>query len=332
MPAVLRLAWPTVLSFVLNNGFRINDQYWVKGLGGAAHAAIGASTILLILNFAVIFLAVGGSVPLVARATGANDDNERDDVIRHTFVLALLIAVALGVLGYLFTPHMTRAFRVAPDVAPLMTSYMRTIYIWILPLVLAPILDNLFIAMGNTKVPMVLQALAVSANLVLNPLLIYGFGEFEGMGIAGAAVGTGLSRALTSVLGMFLLLRLYRVRLFHGASVRIARLWSVFCQGLPIALSIGVYAGVYAGLFALIIGDLGQDVAAGFGIGFNAFESVSYPFVLGVAMAGASLVGRNLGAKQVDGAWQAVRHTRFVGRLVGLGFALVFFFGSNLIR
>ncbi|MFT7487024.1 MAG: MATE family multidrug resistance protein, partial [Candidatus Paceibacteria bacterium] len=176
MPAVLRLAWPTVLSFVLNNGFRLNDQYWVQGLGSAAHAAIGSSTVLLILNFSVIFLAIGGSVPLVARATGANDDRERDDVIRHTLLLGLIIALVLGVFGWWLTPAATELFDVSAEVAPLMIQYMRMMYIGILPIVLAPILDNIFIAMGNTRLPMFMQLAAVGLNLLLNPLLIYGYG------------------------------------------------------------------------------------------------------------------------------------------------------------
>ena len=48
---ILRLAWPSVLSFVLNNAYRINDQYWVQGLGTEAQAALGSTIFVLIMNF-----------------------------------------------------------------------------------------------------------------------------------------------------------------------------------------------------------------------------------------------------------------------------------------
>lgn len=326
--AVLRLAWPTVLSFVLNNGFRINDQYWVGGLGGDAHAAIASSTVLLILNFAVIFIAVGGSSPLVARATGARDVGERDDVIRHALGLGVGIGVLLSVIGWFATPLAARAFDVADGVEPLMVGYLRTIYLCILPLVLAPIVDNLFFAMGHTRVPMLLQGGAVLLNLGLNPLLIYGAGEWSGLGIEGAALATCASRGLTSILGLVLLVRLHRIQLWTGARLRLTRLVQMVHLGLPVALSIAIYAGVYVALFALVIGPLGRDVSAGFGIGFNAFESVSYPFFLGIAIAGSSLVGRNLGAGRADEAWRAVRNVRGLGRVVGVLFALGFWFGG----
>ena len=328
---VLRLAWPAILSFVLGNAYRINDQYWVGDLGPDAHAAIASSVFALILNFALIFLAVGGSLPLIARATGAGEHEERDQVIRHALLLGLLLTVLLSTLGTLVTPTLGRLFDVAPGPAALMEEYLGVIYLGILPLVFAPIVENAFIAMGNTRVPMALQALAVLTNLVLNPLLIYGVGEWQGLGIAGAGLATSLSRAASLALGLFLLRRLYGVRLLHRGSLEPRRLGSMARLGAPVSASIGFYALVYVALFRYVIAGLGTPTAAGFGIGFNAFESVSYPFFLGVGMAGSSLVGRNLGAGVPSEALRAVRSVRLLGRGLGIAFLLVFFFGGPFL-
>ncbi len=328
---VLRLAWPAILSFVLGNAYRINDQYWVGDLGPDAHAAIASSVFALILNFALIFLAVGGSLPLVARATGSGDREERDQVIRHALALGLLLSLALSVGGSLATPYLGRLFDVAPGPAALMEQYLGVIYLGILPLVFAPIVENAFIAMGNTRVPMALQALAVSTNLLLNPLLIYGVGDWPGLGIAGAGLATCLSRGASMALGLFLLRRLYAVRLLPRGSFEPLRLLSMSRLGAPISASIGFYALVYVALFRYVIADLGTSTAAGFGIGFNAFESVSYPFFLGVGMAGSSLVGRNLGAGATDEALRAVRSVRLLGRGFGLAFLAIFLVGGPLL-
>jgi len=331
MKAVVRLAWPTVLSFVLNNGYRLNDQYWIKDLGSAAQAAIGASTMVLIMNFAVIFLAVGGSLPLIARATGARRPDQRDDVIRHTVLLGVTIAGILSVVGWFLTPTIARLFDLEPETGRYMVKYLRTIYLLILPIVFAPIVDNTFIAMGNTKLPMMLQACAVTLNLILNPILIYGIGSWDGMGIMGAALATCASRTVTGFTGFLLLRRLYGVRIFHGADLRMSRVFEIARLGAPMALSIGFYAAVYFTLFAMVIGGLGRDVGAGFSIGFNGFESISYPFFLGLGLAGSSLVGRNLGADRPEDAWRAVHNVRRLGRTCGLAIALVFWFGAEYL-
>ncbi|MCB9916474.1 MAG: MATE family efflux transporter [Planctomycetes bacterium] len=328
---VLRLAWPAIFSFVLGNGYRINDQYWVGELGPDALAAVASSVFALILNFAVIFLAVGGTLPLVARAVGARDADERDRVVRHGLLLGTLIAAALMLVGTQAAPHLGAIFDVEPGPGRLMGEYLGVIYLGMLPLVLAPIVDNVYIAMGNTRLPMALQALAVTSNLVLNPLLIYGVGEWSGLGIAGAALATVLSRTLSAGAGLVLLHTLYGVQLFPLKRFEPARLLRMVRLGTPMAGSIAFYALVYVALFRYVIADLGTATAAGFGVGFNAFESVSFPFFLGVALAGSSLVGRNLGAGRVDEAWRAVRNVRRVGRLFGLGFLAAFLLLGPLV-
>ena len=316
---------------MLGNAFRINDQFWVQDLGPEAHAAIGSSTIVLILNFAVMFIVIGGSVPLVARATGGRRTGDRDEVIGNTLFSGLAVALLLSLGGWWLSDSLSAAFDVEASVAPLMSEYLRTIYLCSLPMVFAPVVDNLFIAMGNTKLPLALQSLAIVANLTLNPILIYGVGSWEGLGIAGAALATGISRGLSAGIGLWVLIKSYRISFARALRPRLARQLEILRLGVPTAMSIAVYAGVYFLLFGLVIGDLGRDVGAGFGIGFNAFESVSYPFFLGVAVAGASLVGRCLGAEQPEQAWRAVRNVRLVARVLGLGFALVFWFGGPWI-
>ena len=111
---LLHLAWPSIASFVCQSSYRVNDQYWVQGLGPEAHAALAPSTFVLVFNFSIFFLAVSGSMSLVARATGAGSPAERDRVVRHALALGVAIAVGLGLLGILF------ADRVARDVLALL--------------------------------------------------------------------------------------------------------------------------------------------------------------------------------------------------------------------
>lgn len=325
---LLRLAWPAVLSFVLNNAYRINDQFWIRDLGGAAQAAIASSTFVLIMNFAVLYLAAGGALPLVARACGGGDTLERDRVARHAIGAALLVGTSLAVAGWWSTPSIVDALGLSGEPAVHATAYLRTIYLGVAPLALAPTLDGLFTGQGNTFVPMVLQSLAVTTNFALNPLLIYGVGGFAGMGIAGAALATVLSRGLAVGIGLVLLARLYRIPIARLAPADPARLVRLFRVGFPVSLSIAAYAGVYWILLRVVLAPLGEAAMAGLGIGFNAFEGLSFPFFLGVAVAGSSLVGRRLGAGDERAAREVVSSARLVGRLFGIAFALLFWFGG----
>lgn len=321
---LLRLAWPSVLSFVCNSAYRVNDQFWVQDLGPQAHAALGPSTFLMILNFSVFFLAISGSMTFVARATGAGDAAERDRVIRHGLVLAAAVAGMLGAAGAGAVPWITAGLGLEGITRELARDYLGTIYALTLPLALAPLVETFFIAMGNTRVPLLLQVVAVTGNFVLNPILIYGLGPIPGSGMAGAALATCLSRAISATLGLVLLSRLYGVRYFGERSIAPRRLAQMLAVGLPSSVSITVYAFVYFALIRTVLAPLGDAVLGGLGIGFNAFEGIAFPFFLGVAIAGSSLVGRNLGAGARELALQAVRSTRVVGLAAGALFTAIF--------
>ena len=324
---VVRLAWPAIASFVLNNGYRINDQFWVQWLGPGAQAAIAASTFLLITNFGLIYFAAGGALPLVARATGARNPEARDRAVRHALLAGCVLAGAVGALGYTAMPAVSGWLGLEGLEARETVAYMRAIYLGILPLALAPLIDNVFIAMGETRITTALQIAAVLTNLLLNPLLIYALD----LGIAGAAWATVCSRSLTVLIGLALLHGRFGVSLRPRGLPVLALTRTIVAKGAPLGGSILFYAAVYQVLFAVVLAELGTAVRAGLGIGFNAFESISFPFFLGIALAGSSLVGRNLGAQDPDGALLAVRNVRRLGRWTGAGFAVAFLVGGPLV-
>ena len=328
---VLRLAWPSVLSFVCNSAYRVNDQFWVKDLGADAHAALGGTIFLLTLNFSIYFLVVSGSLSLVARATGAGDSEARDRTVQHALVCSCILALVLSIAGTHFAPQLIHAVGLRDETARLAREYLATIYLGTLPLALAPVVDTVFIGMGNTLIPFLLQLASVFTNFVLNPCLIYGYGPFEEYGISGAAIATCVSRAVVAGIGLFVLGRRFGVRWFPTPRLSLKSAAEILRIGLPSSVSITAYAAVYLILLRLVITPLGRDVVAGFGIGFNAFEGISFPFYLGIAVAGSSLVGRNLGAGAIDATLLAIRNVRRVALTLGVAISLLFFFAAPLM-
>lgn len=333
---ILRLAWPSVLSFVLNNAYRINDQYWVEGLGSEAQAALGSTIFVLIMNFSVFFLAVGGALPLVARATGAGDAEARDSWIRHALFLGSVIAIAMSVIGSLMTDTIISWVGLEGESAAYASDYLGTLYLFSLPMALAPLLDSCFVGMGHTRIPLLMQGTAVTFNFVLNPILIYGSSRyawvpFEGLEMQGAALATAASRAIATTVGLTILIRTFGVNPLRNARIRPQKLAEFVRISLPNSLSISAYAGVYWLIMSIVISELGDEVFAALGIGFNVFEGVSFPFYLGVAIAGSSLIGRSLGAGSPEQAKLAVSRVRHVGTVCGLGFTTAFLVGGPLL-
>ncbi len=342
---LLAMAWPAVLSYLLNNTYRINDQFWIQGLGEAAQSATGGAMFVLIMNFALCFLAAGGTLSLVARAVGAGDTERIDRVSRHAIGMALAIGVCLTLIGPQITPWLVHLLGLRGQSALFAEQYLGTLYWLAVPMFLVPTLDNIFIGRGYTRIPMTLQGIAIGLNFLLNPLLIYGQDieqamsgfpgtarlsaiarelGIEGHGMVGAAAATGISRAVVAVLGLVLVRYLFGTKLLVRGRPKPALVRRILSVSAPMSLSIGMYAGVYWALMALVFKGLPDSARAGLGIGFQVFEGVAYPTYLGLAMAGAALVGRALGAGDRETAWIVVRNTRFFGRILGVVTTIAF--------
>lgn len=344
VPDLLRLAWPSVLSYLLNNSYRINDQFWIQGLGASAQAAVSGTFFVQVMVFALVFLGLGGTLALVARTTGARDPAGRDSVVRHALAFGLALGGALSVLVLPAVPVLVGWLGMHGETASYGEEFLGTLYRFAVVLVLFPILDAIFIGRGNSRVPMFLQCLAVVLNYVLNPILIYG-GDVarhmdapgsallggvaaalgvEGRGMRGAALATGISRVVSVSLGLVILRFGFGTRLVPRARPRARLLGELVRIGAPVSFSLAVYAGAYWILFASVLERLGDAARAGMGIGFQVFEGVSFPCYLGVSIAVSSLVGRAIGARERERALAVVDGGRRVARVLGAAFALAF--------
>ncbi|BCX82868.1 hypothetical protein MIT9_P2459 [Methylomarinovum caldicuralii] len=320
---VFALAWPAAVSVLLNNAFKVIDQYAVQWLGVAAQAAVGACTFVLIALYALYSLVAAGAGPLAARATGARDDRWRRRVVGNGLTGSLLIgALTLAGLG-LGSERIAALLGLAPAVRAQAAEYLFWLACAGLPLTLAPLIDSVFIAMGRTRLVMGLQVIATVLNAVLNPLFIYRLD----LGIGGAALATGLSRGVAVALGLVWLVRLTGLR--GGDLIPDNVLRWIVSIGAPVAWGTALYALAYWGLLAWVISPLGPAVNAALGIGYSALEGFTWPLFWGLAAAAASLTGRHLGAADLTRVRQTIRSAAWLALGFGTLSSLVFWFGAE---
>jgi len=322
---LLRLAIPSAVFAVLTNAFRAVDQYWIQGVGTEAQAAIGASTFVVILFYAAFVLIAAGAGPLVARAEGAGDALGVRRVLGASTGGALGVAAVVSAAGVLGADWIAWLVGLDGPTAQEFATYLRVLSWTLLPLVFTPLVDQCFISLGNARMPMLLHAVSLALNIVLTPVLIF---ELD-LGIAGAALASNLSRAVTTSVGLWLLTRrtgLTRQDVDLGPHLR-----KVLRIGAPAAMGIATYTLVYWAMLKTSISPLGPEVNAALGIGFNALEGFTWPAFTGVSMAVGSLVGRSLGAGRPDQAWAAVRLALPFSTGLGVLATAVFWFGGETL-
>ncbi len=322
---VLRFAIPSTLFSVLRHGYRAVDQYWIQHVSTEAQAAIGSSTFVLILFSGFFVMVSAGAGPLIARATGSGDHELRRNVLGASLCGVLVLTACTMLLGTVFAADIASMLGLSGETHRECVRYLSTIALTSFPLVLIPLVDQGFIAMGSARSPMVLHAFMLGCNIIFTPLMIHNFG----LGVVGAALASNLSYFIGGSIGIVVLWGR------TGASRKHLRLGGDFSRilkiGFPISMGTISYALVYWGLLYTSISPLGPHVNAALGIGFSVLEGFTWPCYHGIEMAVASFVGRMLGAGRPEQAWRSIRLTLPLSLGLGFSASLAFYFGASVL-
>ncbi len=331
--SLLRLAWPVMLSNLLQTMYNFVDRFWLARLGKVEIAALAISWPLI---FLVLSLGAGVTVAgtaLVAQYTGARRFEEANLAAGQVLAFTGIIAIVLAAAGFFAARPILSIMGAEPALTDAATGYLRVIYAGI-PLMFGTfIVTALLNGVGDTITPMILMAVSVGVNLILDPFFIFGWGPFPAWGVIGAAVATVLSRGLLALIGFTLL---FTGRL--GIHIRPRHLklrWEIVRRIISIGglSSIG-QTGTAIG-FSIMNGALariGTVVLSAFGIG-NAFISIVLMPAMGLGQATATVVGQNLGADRPErarrGAWAGMSLSTVILVLASI---VVLIFRTNLIR
>jgi len=311
--AILALAIPASLGFLLQNLYHVNDAWFLGRVGAAATSAMGLFMIVQIMNFGVYLVLARGTQSLVGRRFGARNRHGAARTLAQGLGIAVRIVLPMAVLEWILAPRVFAFMGGGGAVVTEATAYLRTILLFMPFLVFQPILDFSFQALGDTATPFRLQCGAVLVNLVLNALLVLDPGQglvlpvpgggtwtvpSAGWGVAGAAVATGVSRMLAAGAGFWIMWRrVGMTELVEAASYRadppVVR--EILRVGLPAGASTFLYAGVAMGL-SKVIGLFGQESYGGYAIGFRGVESLSFMVVLGFSTATGTVAAHAVGA------------------------------------
>ncbi len=303
----LRLSWPATFALLLHSGYRVNDQFWIQNLGPNAQAALGITGFMLIFNFAFVQIGNAGILARVAKHTGAGNHKEVLNVCTTGLNAGTALLAVIGLIGYAITPFLVRLLGATGEVADHAQDYLKIIYLCLPFIALKPVVDGIFIGIGNTIMPMLLAVVSVGLNFILNPILIFGWEAvgIPAMGVTGAAWATGIARGIGGLVGVYFLRKNYSIKLNEG-KFDFHELIMISKVGIPVALSTAAYAGCFIAVLKTSIEPFGANVQAGLGIGFSGIEALSYCSFFGPAMAVSGMVGRRLGAKDFAGARAAV--------------------------
>ena len=266
-PLLLSMALPNVISMLVNSLYNIVDSLFVAQISEQAMTAL--SLVFPIQNF-VNAVAIGFGIGInaqIALYLGAGDHENANRAATHGMMFSLLHGVLGMVLCIAIMPGFLRRFTTDPALVDMGVTYSTIVFLFSLVNMADLAFEKIFQSVGRMKVTMVALIVGCVGNIILDPLLIFGIGPFPAMGIAGAALATGIGQALST--GIYLV-----VYASTELPVRLRRACLKLDKELDTRLySIGIPAILNLALPSLLVTFLNSLLAA---------FSGSYVVVLGI--------------------------------------------------
>jgi len=324
LPAVWKLAWPTMLHNLIGGLQGMVDHAMVGHfVGYTGNAAIGVSLQIFLVVVVFISSLYTGMGVLVARFAGAGDEEKVNRTVYQAFITSAALSIlVLAPVGYFAAPALLDLVNAAPEVQAEALPYLRIMFLCSFGMMFFFMLGGALRSAGDARTPLRYGVVVTVVNIVLNMILIPGLGPAPALGTAGAAVGTAVATGGASLYALYALRCGHWVVAFpRGMSLKPD--WEViralFRFGLPTGIQ-GVAMNVGGVLLLRFIGSLEQsaEAQAAYAVAYTEIFSLVSMMAIGIMGATAAVVGQNLGARRYDRATRAVTVASRIG-LVGAG-------------
>ena len=296
---LVKLAVPVTVSMVLFTVYLLVDLYFVGRLGPEAVAALSISSNAFFIHLGFSTILGTGGMALIAQAFGRREYDHAARVFKQSLLMALVIGIIEAVTGFLLAPAYIEFFGGTGKSLQWGIEYFQIFSISFLFMLLLYVIGNCFRGMGNTKTPMMIMLQANVLNIVLDPILIFGWLGLPALGVRGAAIASLISQ----IYGLGIYGYLIFVR---GSHLDLKGRWRFDPKIIKQSLLIGVPSGMNHFLLAAnllityrVISIYGTAALASIGIGFRILQSIYIP-VIAVASAMAAIVGQNYGARKLS--------------------------------
>ncbi len=320
---IFQITLPAVFDLLAQTLIMAFDMKMVSSLGASAISSVGVGTAGMFALIPALIAVATGTTALLSRAYGADDKIEGKKAFIQSFFIAVPLGIFLTVIFLIFSEQIINLVGNAKDMNlddAILYQNMTVIGFPFLGISIATFYA--FRAMGENKIPMIGNTLALVLKLILNFLLIYLFK----WGIFGAALSTTLTRLFSALFSIYLVfyskknwisLEFKNLKFDYFTSKRILKV------GIPAAAEqLGLRLGML--IFEMMVISLGNLSYAAHKIALTA-ESISYNLGFAFSFAASALVGQELGKGSSQKALKDGYICTIIAMIVMSTFGITFF-------
>jgi putative MATE family efflux protein len=300
-----KLTLPMVIGIVAVFFFNLVDTFFISLLGTQSLAAVSFTMpiAMIVMNLA-IGLGIASSA-LIARASGSRDHTLAQHYVAATLLLTFAIAALMLIFGVVFNDELFLLLGADEELLPLIWQYMQFWWPGVVVMMLMIVINSCMRAVGNTKLPSLMMLGSAILNAILDPILIFGIGPIEAMGVAGAALASTLCWLIVVIVMVY---SLAKINLLHWGALTLSALVSTWKRlmslGIP-AIITNVLVPVASAFLLIMIAPMGEQSVAAFGVGAR-IEPFAIVVILALTSTIPVFVGQNFAAGQHARIWKAL--------------------------
>ena len=296
---VRKLAVPAMVGTLFQTLYNVVDTFFAGKISPEALSALSKS---FPIYFIIIATSIGVTVAgtsLIGNSIGEKDNKKTLNYFSHIIYYGILISIFITFLGLYFSERVFFLMGSTEEVASLGLEYTNIIYSGSFLFILVVSLNSLLHAEGDTKTYRNVLVISFLLNIILNPILIFGFLFIPAFGVKGIGIATVISQLVSFLIILYKVFKNKRVRNITIEYLKPKFLFfkNIFFQSMPISVSICGYALAAAIIFTYV-GQSGEYAVAGYGVGTRIEQVVLLP-ILGINTAIISIIAQNYGANNL---------------------------------
>jgi len=320
---------PTLFGIFTMMAQTFADAYFIGQVGDRQLAALSfAFPFLMIVTSVAIGLGAGTS-SVVARAIGAHDHRRARRLATDSLILSFIITATICVIGVATIGPLFRLMGAPEEMIPMISAYMTILYSGVPFVVVGMVGISSMRATGETRLPGMLMVMAAIANVILDPLLIFGVGPIPRMELNGAAMASLASRGSMCIGALYLLYHRLDMLSFNRPDPgELKKSWTdILHVGIP-AAGTNVIIPIATGVITAMIARYGPEAVAGFGVA-SRIESVTLVVFYSMSAIIGPFVGQNMSAGKADRIFLALRLCVMFCLALGIVIAVLLAMGSS---
>jgi len=326
-----KIAIPASTGSIFQTLFNIVDTFFAGKISSDALAALAKSFPLYFIIISAGIGIVAGCNSLISNSLGQRNRFAALIYSHHTFIYSILLSIIITTLGILFSYDILKLMGSSSESIILAKKYTDIIFYGTVFFLLLTSLNAILYSQGDTKTYRNVLIVGLFANILLNPIFIFGFLFIPAFGIAGLAISTILIQFFACVYLYYKVNQTILKINFKSESFLIRKNFflNIFNQCMPITFALFLVAlGSY--LILSFISVFGDEAVAGYGAAVR-FEHIFTLPVIGLNTAVITIAGQNFGARRYDRVRETYKKATFIGFIIMCLSGIVIFLLSEFI-